>query len=272
MGKATRSIQRRKKAKAILTKLLDNSEHVIVIHYSCESFYDRTDGSSPRITSIAVRNLASGQSTSFSIHHMGEINRYSVEQIEQNYNDLEKAMLNEFYSYVSRYSNNTWLHWNMRNSDYGFQAIAHRYRVLGGDNAPIVEESRTVNLSSLLVDIYGSDYIEHQRLPNITKENKITDKGFLTGKDEAFAFENREYVKLHRSTLRKVEILANLAQYAEEGSLQTNSSWRDIYGMYPEAVGDWLKDHWLLSGILGFIATIASIIGLILYFIDKASG
>jgi len=42
-----------------------------VIHYSCESFYDRPNGASPRITSIAVRKLDSGQTLSFSILSIG---------------------------------------------------------------------------------------------------------------------------------------------------------------------------------------------------------
>ncbi|MCP5099793.1 MAG: hypothetical protein GY943_29920, partial [Chloroflexi bacterium] len=180
MGKAIRKIQRRKKAYSNLTKLLDNSDHVIVIHYSCESFYDRSDGSSPRITSIAVRNLESSQSTSFSIHQMGEKNGHPVDEIEENYNQLEKKMLDEFYSYVNNHTNVTWLHWNMRNIDYGFQAIAHRHRVLGGDPSEI-NEDRLVNLPDLLVDIYGSNYIEHQRLPNLTKKNNISEADFLLG-------------------------------------------------------------------------------------------
>ncbi len=94
MGSANRKIQRRKKAVSVLTELLNRPDQVIVIHYSCEGFYDRApDDTSPRITSIAVRNLESGQANSFSIHQMGEIKGYSVDEIEENYNELEKIML-----------------------------------------------------------------------------------------------------------------------------------------------------------------------------------
>ena len=40
--------------------------------------------------------------------------------------------------------------------------------------------------------------------------NNIGAKDYLSGKDEATAFENKEYVKLHRSTLRKVDVFANI--------------------------------------------------------------
>ena len=84
MGNAIHRLQQRKKALNTVSELMTHPEMVVVIHYSCESFYDRPDGSSPRITSIAVRNLASGQTTSFSIHQMAERQKVSRDEIEQN--------------------------------------------------------------------------------------------------------------------------------------------------------------------------------------------
>jgi hypothetical protein len=139
MGSAIRRIQKRNKARNTLSDLMSHPEHVVVIHYSCESFYDRPDGSSPRITSIAVRNLESAQTTSFSIHQMAKRNGYSIDQIDQRYDHLEKMMLDEFYEYVRTHLTYKWLHWNMRDINYGFQAIAHRYRVLRGEPVEIYE-------------------------------------------------------------------------------------------------------------------------------------
>lgn len=65
--------QKHKKAKQILNDIAQKPELYYVIHYSCESFYDIKDGRSPRITSIAIRQLSSGQTTSFSIHKIAEI-------------------------------------------------------------------------------------------------------------------------------------------------------------------------------------------------------
>jgi hypothetical protein len=262
MRRARRRIERRKKARKTLSRLVDNDENIIVIHYSCESFYDRPDGTSPRVTSIAVRNFESGQATSFSIHQIAEREGYSPHEIDKHYDQLEKKMLGDFYEYVRNHSTHTWLHWNMRNIDYGFQAIAHRYRVLGGE--PVnVDEKRLVNLAELLVDIYGDKYIDHQRLPSLVKKNEITHTDFLPGKEEAKAFENKEYVKLHRSTLRKIEVLTKVARKAEEGTLRTNSTWQDIYGFYPqaigEAIGEWIREHWIASILLFLFALVSFI-------------
>ena len=85
---------------------MNNPDFVVVIHYSCESFYDRPNGTSPRITSIAVRNLASGQTTSFSIHQVAE-RRKMLNNIEEHYDNLEKEMLDDFNNYIHSHSNFT---------------------------------------------------------------------------------------------------------------------------------------------------------------------
>lgn len=188
MGRELQRLRHRKNMLAKIGKMSGRSENTLVIHYSCESFYDRADGRSPRITSIAVRNLASAQTNSFSIHQIAEENNVVLDEISEQYDDLEQKMLDRFFDFVRIHSNFTWLHWNMRNVNYGFAAIEHRYRVLGGSPVQIAEEHK-FDLSRALVAIYGIDYIGHPRLESVIKTNKITDKDFLSGKEEAAAFE-----------------------------------------------------------------------------------
>lgn len=90
MGQAWNKVKKHRQAKNKLIELMSKAEQVILIHYSCESFYNRSNGSSPRITSIAVRNLESGQTTSFSIHQVAERQGYSAIDLEQHYDRLEK--------------------------------------------------------------------------------------------------------------------------------------------------------------------------------------
>ena len=245
-----------------LSQVVNNAANVVVIHYSCESFYERANGSSPRITSIAVRNLASGQTASFSIHQVAERNNaLSSEGIEANYDTFEKDMLDQFYDYVAKHQDHTWLHWNMRDINYGFQALAHRYRVLGGTPTDI-HESRLCDLARLLVGLYGIAYIGHPRLARLIEKNKISDRDFLTGAAEADAFERREYVKLHQSTLRKVDILANIVERAANGTLKTNARLREIYGSYFAAAVETIGTHWIFV-VLGVLGAVASIVALV---------
>lgn len=249
MGRELQRLRHRKSTLAKIGTISERAENALVIHYSCESFYDRDDGRSPRITSIAVRNLASGQTNSFSIHQIAEENNVVLDKISDQYDDLEQKMLDRFFDFVRTHSNFTWLHWNMRDVNYGFAAIEHRYRVLGGSPVQVTEEHK-FDLARALVTIYGIGYIGHPRLESLIQKNKITDKDFLSGKEEAAAFENGQFVKLHQSTLRKVDTLANIFERAVNDSLKTNSSWWEQRGYTVTALVELVTKHWLVTMLL----------------------
>jgi transcriptional regulator with XRE-family HTH domain len=262
MGKALDRLKKRKKALSKLADIFNQSEHVVVVHYSCESFYDRPQGASPRITSIAALNLETRQARSFSIHQIAERTGVNYTEIESHYNELERRTLDEFYNYVNTHLDCIWLHWNMRNINYGFEAIAHRYKVLSGQ--PIeIHDSNLVDLSNLLIWIYGVKYIHHPRLPNLIEKNRISHREFLTGEEEARAFEDKDYVKLHQSTLRKVDILASIAERTADGSLKTIAKISDIYGGYFIAFSEFIKENWIIA----LISLISAILGIIAIFI-----
>ncbi|MBY0499286.1 MAG: hypothetical protein K2Q14_01475 [Gammaproteobacteria bacterium] len=260
---ALRRIKDRRETLRRIRELNDQKNTVLIIHYSCESFYDRPDGSTPRITSIAIRNLASGQTESFSIHKIAELRKIPLMQISSHYDQLEKEMLDEFSEFLRLNIHCIWIHWNMRDINYGFQAIEHRHKILGGNYPQRLPEERKFDLARALISIYGIGYAGHPRLESIMKINKITDKNFLIGKQEAVAFENGEFVKLHQSTLRKVDILANLFGRTVDGSLKTNASWWEARGIHPQAVSALLTEHWMWTLLMG-LGTIASITALIL--------
>ena len=249
MSEASTRIHQLREARSSLARVVANAANVVVIHYSCESFYDRPNGASPRITSIAVRNLSSAQTKSFSIHQIAEEQHVQFENISERYDVLERAMLDRFFDFLRTRSHCNWIHWNMRDVNYGFAAIEHRYRVLGG--TPVqVSEDRKFDLSRVLVDIYGVSYIGHPRLEKLIELNKITVKDFMTGKQEAEAFDKKEFVKLHQSTLRKVDTLANIFDRASNKQLKTNSTWADRNGFKPAVVGELAKEHWVTTGLI----------------------
>jgi hypothetical protein len=89
--------KRQKAGWKTLEKLFDEAPNCWVIHYSCESFYDRPEGRSPRITSIAVRKFDTGQTLSFSIHQIAERRQIAFDEIANHYDELERQMLDEFF-------------------------------------------------------------------------------------------------------------------------------------------------------------------------------
>lgn len=258
MGRELKRLKRRKNVVARLDELFEQSAITLVIHYSCESFYNKTDGKTPRITSIAVRNLASGQTDSFSIHQIAEEEHVDFDKIAAHYDDLEKKMLDRYFEFIRSRQHYNWVHWNMRDVKYGFAAIEHRYRVLGG-TAIQISEDRKFDLSRALINLYGADYIGHPRLESLIALNKITAKDFMTGKQEADAFDNKEFVRLHQSTLKKVGILANIFERTSSQTLKTKATWAEQYGFTPTILGELAKEHWLvttlmaLGGLLTFV-------------------
>jgi hypothetical protein len=158
-------------------------------------------------------------------------------------------MLDRFFEFVRMRQHCNWVHWNMRDANYGFAALEHRYRVL--DGSPIqISEDRKFDLSRALINLYGVDYISHPRLEKLLEKNKITAKDFLTGKQEAEAFENKDFVKLHQSTLRKVDCLANLFSRTFDCSLKTNATWFQKHGFSTGAIAECAKEHWLVACLI----------------------
>jgi hypothetical protein len=247
MTSALAKIERRKKARREVEELSKKESHVLIVHYSCESFYDRENGQTPRITSIAARNFSSGQTASFSIHKVAELSGCPPAEIEARYDDLEKKMLGEFFEYLEAHLSYDWVHWNMRDINYGFPAIEHRFKVLKGKPKVSLDESRKHDLSRIIVALYGPGYIAHPRMKKLMEKNGIKALDFLDGAGEAAAFENKEFVKLHQSTLRKVDVISNIFGRVIDGTLKTDANWRDQYGIHPVVLIELAVKHWIFS-------------------------
>jgi hypothetical protein len=269
MSKASQRNKKRNKAKEVLQNISDSPSEYLVIHYSCESFFDLPQGNTSRITSIAVRYIRNAQTHSFSIHKVGELKGILPNQINQHYNQLEKEMLDEYFNFVNRHLDYKWIHINMRNINFGFEAINHRYRVLGGSPTSI-NDNLKIDLARLFVDVYGKQYSPHPRMESLYRLNNVTMASFLNGEEEANAFNNGDYVALHQSTLRKVDNMHNVILLSAEGDLKTKSNIFSVYGISPEAFFYAAKDNWIVAVVLFILASAtATVIGIgINYYIN----
>lgn len=249
MSKLNSRLNYRKKSQERLEEVVKDEKRSLIIHYSCESFYDIQEGKTPRITSIAVRFMKSAQTLSFSIHKEAERLHIPFANIEEHYDELEKAMLADFFKFVSERPDYTWIHWNMRDTNYGFPALENRFRVLGGEPCEISDDDK-VDLARVLIDKYSPKIASHPRFEGLMKLNGITPKDMLNGAAEALAFKTKSYIKLHQSTLRKVDIMDGLLRRAEGDDLKTSASWRDIYGFTVHGVLELLQTKWWWTIIL----------------------
>lgn len=248
--KSKRLIERSEGQK-LLNSILEDKNKSLIIHYSCESFVT-SHGRTPRITSICLRYLASSQTKSFSIHLQAQFENKDFNNLTiQEYDFLEKKMLEEFYEFAKSHKDFKWIHWNMRDSNFGFDAIANRYRILGGEPFQI-DDDRRYDFPRILGKIYTYDYeknLPDGRLLNLANRNKISIKDALKGKEEADAFDNKEYLKLHKSSLKKVDIIESIIDRSDKNELKVEANKKQIYGLSISGIIEIVKNNWILIAI-----------------------
>jgi hypothetical protein len=212
----------------------------------------------------------SSQTKSFSLHLTAE-RLGSLDQITEKLDLCERTMLEEFYEFVKAHQKAyKWLHWNMRDSNYGFEAIAHRYQVLGGSPHEIYEDQK-LDLSPTLIEIYGKNYSGHPRIEWLVNENQIHKTAFLTGEEEANAFVAGNFVAMHQSTLVKVQAFSEIARLAADQKLKTKSNmWIDVYGSSISSLGQAVAAHWVLV-LLSFAIGAVSVVPALKHWFQEAT-
>jgi hypothetical protein len=206
-----------------ISEVRKHPENFYIVHYSCQSLYDDNQELSPRITSIAITHYDSEQTMSFSTHAVAEELHIAREMVRDRFDDVERKLLQDFYDFVRDRRDKYFVHWNMRNLTFGFEHLEHRYRVLGGANAPVIPVERRLNLNDLLADRYGGEYAAHPKLKSLMELNGGIHRHFLTGEEEVKAFESHEFIRMHNSTLCKVGFLNSVVHKLLNGTLRTAS-------------------------------------------------
>lgn len=238
-------------AKEKLKVLRKNEKSLFVVHYSCQNLNDNNENYSPRITSIAVLHVDSSTMHSFSIHLIAEEQNISRDKIDDQYDALEGKMLSNFFDFVKDNPEVFWLHWNMTNINYGFEALAHRYKVLTKKDAPRIADSRRYNLSTIILGTYGKNCVDHPRMQKFMELNDGVHRNVLNGKDEVDAFADKEYIKLHKSTMGKAYWFGSMYRRIQYGKVITKRS------NFKHKVNDFMETPWVK--ILAFIAILFSL-------------
>ncbi|SIT83088.1 hypothetical protein SAMN05421665_1598 [Yoonia rosea] len=194
----------------------------LIIHYSSQSLFDEVENAySPRITSIVVMFFENRQTTNFSLHAIAEELDIPRENVEEEYDQIEKALLERFFGFAQNHFDKCWLHWNMRNTVFGFEHLEHRFRVLVKKEPPTIPFDNRVNVSDILKYNYGPDYAPDPRMLKLMEINGTRDPRFLTGEEEASAFGRKEFIRMNSSTISKVEFFRYVLERASKGKLKT---------------------------------------------------
>jgi hypothetical protein len=217
---------------------------VVLIHYSCESFYDVKKGS-PTIVSIAIMDFLGGQVTTCALC---------------DYPD-EQSMLSTYFKFLEENKDRLFVHWNMNDSVYGFAAIENRYTQLTGENPFRLPREQMFDLDSLVQVKHGKQYVDHPKLWNLAVLNRYSTLGFKAGKEEAELFKQGCYFENKLSTIRKIHVLADiLADLLSDRLLTRERRIQIIIRRVEEN---------LLYKTIVIIAAFASVVSLILWLIFR---
>lgn len=209
----------------LVDEILSNKENTYLIHYSCQNLNDSNEGYSPRITSIAVLHLKSSQMNSFSVHTIAEELKINKSEIVDHFDAIEKIIVERFFKFAeSKGENVNWVHWNMKNINFGFEHLEHRYRILTAQEPFHINEKNRYNLSSMLNHKYGPNYAAHPKMLNLMELNGEKHRDFLTGEEEVSAFKAGEFVKMHKSTMCKVYFFEMVLRKMQSNELKTETN------------------------------------------------
>ena len=210
-------------SRQFIKSVKSDPENFFLIHYSCQNLNDENEALSPRITSIAINHYVTGQSVSYSTHSIAEELRIPRDEVIQRFDEVEFELLNQFQKFIRDRRDKYWVHWNMRNLTFGFEHLEHRYRALGGRDACVIAVERRLNLNDLIADRYGADYAQHPKMLRLMEQNGGRHRDFLDGKEEAAAFANKEFMRMHSSTLSKIGFFSSSMRKLVNGKLKTAS-------------------------------------------------
>jgi len=256
------AVNDRKIAVANLKKLTEDPSKVLFIHYSQSSTFDDDDygNISPIITSIVVKSLDGQIDQQFAIHFEADKADIPIDGIQYSYRDLELRILKAFNDFARRYSGCNWIHWDMKNIHFGFDAIKHRYEKIFGDlkdynEIPINNKK---NLRDIIEGMYGENFVDGpDTLKSLLKCNSgnIDNNVYISSSVESTEFERKNFENVIRSVDLKVDFIKKATSKLIQRKLTVSN--RNNYAVFVDTVN---------HPIFTFIGWIATITGLIIGF------
>lgn len=179
------------------------------IHYACESLIPRRTS---YVTAISVCDVATKKCTSFSMKDAKKIlSIYSTPP------ELEAHLLKQFFDFVSKHLDATWIHWHMHSLEYGFGVLQERYEMLWRKQA--APFNSMINLPDTVFEEIRSYCRTYPKMYQFFQENRVYDQAIFSGKEEANFFEKAEFEQIKDSINAKVKALAMIYDKLRDKSL-----------------------------------------------------
>lgn len=198
----------------VLRQAYERGESMMAVHYASGNLYMAKDSPVP-VSCISITDIGSQGTTAFSLSDIA-----GESALER-----EKSLLGAFIKFLQEHQDTKFIHWNMDKADYGFGAIVNRARWLTHvEPAYRPSAERLFDLDQILTEFYGEGYVEHPKLPTLAALNRLSQRYWLAGKDEAEKAESKDFGAIQRSTSEKSRAIAHLFGLLLDGTLVTKDS------------------------------------------------
>lgn len=196
-----------------LSRLQTENVAKFVVHYACGSF-DEIDRP---VTSIAITGIqGTRDARDFSIVDFLDLQPSDADITRERFLNAEKKLISAFIDYLKSKKNSAplvLLHWNMRDTLYGFPAIENRCEIHNIDYDPL-SDVRKIDIPQQLIESLGLYYTSRSgRMRALIELNNLGDPLIRYGKDEAVSIEGATksaLLTVKRSVLLKVNKFADL--------------------------------------------------------------
>lgn len=177
---------------------MNKNYNIYSIHYSCSGFHNG-GAIAPTICCIALYDIKTKQMKSFSL----------TEEIKQGKSiiESEQILLQKFVEFFNSIKSPFIIHWNMDSLEYGFKAILARCENFG------ITEPDLNNI----IDFNLAKYSNFNLLDTLNVNN-CKSVSVLSGREEAFCFNKRDYNLVKLSTESKAYGLSEVFKKYVDGN------------------------------------------------------
>lgn len=261
-------IQEFRNTTKILDVYMNNKSQYNFIHYACENFRDDIETKGYRIPVIGVLDAGTLSIKLFCFSNIATIKGINLmNALSEELDEIERSMLEDFFTYARNNKNKIWIHWKMNGNEYGFSSIERRYNELSGEDISIddlIPENNKIHLSQLFKQRYGVNYANVRNI-NIGKmyyllnANGLNDDKILNGRKEAVSLINKKYKDVENSVSEKLIAFYYLVDKAANDQLTTEcKKIKDIYGYGVTPFCYFIQDHPFVTIIVAIITGIVA--------------
>lgn len=259
-------VKDRKIAVANLKKLTEDPSKVLFVHYSESSTYDDDDygNISPIITSIVIKSLDGQTDKQFAIHLEADKADIPKDQIQDSYRELELRILKLYNDFVRRHLDCFWIHWDMKNIHFGFEAIKHRYEKIfeNLDDYCEIPNNKKKNLRTIIEGMYGDNFVSGSdtlKALMLCNSSNVEDSTYLSKDNESTQFESKNFIAVIKSVDLKVEFIKKATKRLSSKKLIVSN--KNNYAVFVDIVNHpyFTLSGWIF-GLIGLVLTIMTMI------------